>query len=150
VARETRKALGASPSLRPKATASAARRGSGSRSSTSSSGAHSWCSPANGSCVSCSAPAARTMRQSAGVVGEVVEQHGLADAALAADDERAAVIVPRSVDQQLQGRTLASPPKQRHRHHPLIRPTINPEACPSGAAASSARGQPSPVIRKID
>ena len=62
VARATRKRSGGSPGARPNATLRATRWGSGSASSRSSIGAHSWCSPAYGSSISDSTPAIWTTR----------------------------------------------------------------------------------------
>ena len=56
VARPTRKRSGAAPDARPSATRSASCCGAGSASSRPSSGAQSWCSPANGSSISDSTP----------------------------------------------------------------------------------------------
>ncbi len=58
----TRNRSGGGPSLIPNAVARASRCGGGRRSRRSRNGAHSWCSPANGSSISDSAPAPRATR----------------------------------------------------------------------------------------
>ena len=62
-ARLTRNRSGCAPELKPNAISSASRCGAGSPSRPSSSPTHSWCSPANGSSISHSAPTARHTRQ---------------------------------------------------------------------------------------
>ena len=63
-ARPTRKRSGGDPMLSPKTVSRASRWGAGRHASRSSSGTHSWCSPANGSSISDSTAAARTTLRS--------------------------------------------------------------------------------------
>jgi hypothetical protein len=56
---------GTGPALRPNAVRSASRCGTGSRPARSSTGASSWCSPANASSISDCTPAARNTRHPA-------------------------------------------------------------------------------------
>ena len=118
----------APPALSPNAVASASRWGSGSVLEPSSSGAHSWCSAANGSSISrLRRPPLRATRMPRARAGGVVQQRGLADPRLASHDQRPALTRAHRLEHAVDGRALPGPVPERDRgDHRRTEPTGPP------------------------
>ena len=96
----------------PNAVRRASAWGGGSSSRRSSTGAHSWCNPPKAISISDSTPAARSTSQPA-ALGDVVQEHALADAGLSPQDHHRAAARTGSRDHLLEGATLDLPAHER-------------------------------------
>ena len=111
----TRNRSGTGPALMPNAVRTAAACGPGSTSSRSSSGAHTWCSPAKASSISDWTPAARTTWQSDRPPGQVVQQRRLARPRLAVHHQRPALTRADRLDQLVKRGALRPAVRQPRR-----------------------------------